>query len=134
MKLENNLYTVLEQKIEGWTACFTVKLNASSFIYQAHFPGEPITPGVCIVQMGEELVGILLAANGIKGNTEIEKIKNVKFLSVLTPQDTDHVIYEVKKAALTDDASQVKAQIIVTSGDELKAKISLVLRISDVEC
>ena len=134
MKLENNLYTVLDEKIDGWNACFTVKLNASSFIYQAHFPNEPITPGVCIVQMGEELIGKLLVANGIKGDVEIDKIKNVKFLSVLTPQNSDAVIYEMKKVSLSEDSRQVKAQVIVTSGDELKAKISLVLRISDVEC
>ncbi len=134
MKLENNLYTVLDEKIDGWNACFTVKLNAASFIYQAHFPNEPITPGVCIVQMGEELIGKLMVANGIKGDVEIDKIKNVKFLSVLTPQNSDAVIYEMKKVSLSEDSRQVKAQVIVTSGDELKAKISLVLRISDVEC
>ncbi len=134
MKLENNLYTVLDEKIDGWNACFTVKLNVASFIYQAHFPNEPITPGVCIVQMGEELIGKLLVANGIKGDVEIDKIKNVKFLSVLTPQNSDAVIYEMKKVSLSEDSRQVKAQVIVTSGDELKAKISLVLRISDVEC
>ncbi len=134
MKLENNLYTVLEEKIEGWNAAFTVKLIASSFIYQAHFPNDPITPGVCIIQMGEELIDRTLAANGIKRPTRIEKIKNVKFLSVLTPQNSGVVVYEIKKMDLSEDARQIKAQLIVTSEDEVKAKMSLVLRISDVEC
>lgn len=134
MKLESNLYTVLEEEIDGWNARFTIKLIGSSFIYQAHFPNEPITPGVCIIQMGVELTDKLLAANGINGHAEIEKIKNVKFLSVLTPQDAEIVVYEMKKVYLSEDARQVKTQIVVTFGGEVKAKISLVLGISDGEC
>lgn len=134
MNLENNLYSVLEEKVDGWNALFTVKLNTSSFIYQAHFPNEPITPGVCIIQMGEELMGRLLATNGIKNTAKIEKIKNVKFLSVLSPQDNDIVVYEMKKVDLSEDKRQIKAQISVISQDEVKAKMSIVLRISDVEC
>lgn len=48
MQLRNNLYTVTEKKVDGLTGYFELALTPSCFIYQAHFPGEPITPGVCM--------------------------------------------------------------------------------------
>ena len=36
---------------------YAVRLNPEHFIFRAHFPGMPITPGVCILQMCIELLG-----------------------------------------------------------------------------
>ena len=33
---------------------FNVILNPDHLIYKAHFPGQPVTPGVCILQMIQE--------------------------------------------------------------------------------
>ena len=55
-------------------------LNGECEVFQAHFPGQPITPGVCILQMVTELLedctGRQLA---------VTRVKNAKFLTVLTP-------------------------------------------------
>lgn len=101
---------------------FLLRLNPSSFIYQAHFPGEPITPGVCIVQMGGELVEEVL-----QRDLQIVKVKNVKFLSVLTPQEKQTVTYSINKLTETDDG-EIKVQLMVTIDEEVKAKLSLVLK------
>ena len=100
MQLRNNLYTVTEKKVDGLTGYFELALTPSCFIYQAHFPSEPITPGVCIVQMGTELLEDLLCEG-----------------------------LQMKKVEMSEDGSEVKAQMVVTSGDEEKAKISLVLSV-----
>ena len=128
MQLRNNLYTVTRKEVDGLTGQFTLALNPSCFIYQAHFPGEPITPGVCIVQMGQELLEDLLGeALQKKVELEIRKVKNVKFLSVISPTETTVIAYQMKKVEISEDGSEVKAQMVVASGDEAKAKISLVL-------
>lgn len=131
MQLRNNLYTVAEKEVEGQTGRFIVSLNPSCVIYQAHFPGQPITPGVCIVQMGVELLEELLGEYPRrKVNLEISKVKNVKFLSVISPLETPQVIYLLKKVEMSEDGSEVKAQLEVASNEEVKAKISLVLRMA----
>lgn len=130
MQLRNNLYTITEKNVDGLTGHFVLALNPSCFIYQAHFPGEPITPGVCIVQMGAELLEDLLGESlQKKVELEICKVKNVKFLSVITPKETTVITYRMKKVEMSEDGSEVKAQMVVTSGDEAKAKISLVLSV-----
>lgn len=131
MQLRNNLYTVTEKKVDGLMGHFVLALNPSCFIYQAHFPGEPITPGVCIVQMGKELLEDLLGeALRKKVKLEIVKIKNVKFLSVISPEETTVITYQMMKVEISEDGSEVKAQMVVVSGLEAKAKISLVLSVT----
>ena len=130
MRLRNNLYTVTEKMVDGLTGYFELALTPSCFIYQAHFPGEPITPGVCIVQIGKELLEDLLG-EGLqkKVKLEIYKVKNVKFLSVISPNESTVITYQMKKVEMSEDGSEVKVQMVVTSGDETKAKISLVLNV-----
>lgn len=130
MQLRNNLYTVTEKKVDGLTGYFELALTPSCFIYQAHFPSEPITPGVCIVQMGTELLEDLLG-EGLQKKVKLEicRVKNVKFLSVISPKGSTVITYLMKKVEMSKDGSEVKAQMVVTSGDEAKAKISLVLSV-----
>lgn len=131
MLLRNNLYTISQKEIEGLNGCFTIELNSSHFIYLAHFPEEPITPGVCIVQIGQELLELLLEESFLKKyRLEIKKVKNVKFLSVISPKNNTTIVYTMKKVEMSEDATEVKAQIEVSFKDEIKAKISLVLCVS----
>ena len=122
MQLKNNLYTILKIEGEMPLVSFLLRLNPSCFIYQAHFPGEPITPGVCIVQMGVELVEEVLQCK-----LSVVKAKNVKFLSVLKPQENQVVNYAINKLTEADNG-EAKVQMIVTVGEEAKAKLSLVLK------
>lgn len=131
MLLRNNLYTISQKEIDGLNGCFTIELNSSHFIYLAHFPEEPITPGVCIVQIGQELLELLLEESFLKKyRLEIKKVKNVKFLSVISPKNNTTIVYTMKKVEMSEDATKVKAQIEVSFKDEIKAKISLVLCVS----
>ena len=54
MKLKNQLFKIndIMPTADGMVCC--VRLLSDSIIYKAHFPGEPVTPGVCIMQMAKE--------------------------------------------------------------------------------
>ena len=53
MILLNDFFQIVESGVDPKSGqlIFKVRLNASHVIYKAHFPGMPITPGVCIIQM-----------------------------------------------------------------------------------
>lgn len=123
MQLKNNLYTIEGVENDGKTTCFHLRLNPSSVIYQAHFPNEPITPGVCIVQIAKELIEEVLQCR-----LDIAVVKNVKFLSVLSPNETTEVIFHIQKLTVSEDTSEVKSQVDVLTDKEMKAKVSLVCK------
>ena len=119
MKLTGSLYTVdSDCPIENGHE-FDLKLNPEHFIYKAHFPGEPITPGVCIMQIAVELFRIAL-------NTPVELtcVKNIKFLRIISPNDVTEVKYSLQK--ITREGTEAKVQVVVSAADEVYAKLSLV--------
>ena len=129
MQLKNNIYKIIGKEDKGGVVDYTIQLIPSCFIYLAHFPGEPITPGVCIVQIGKELIEELLAEQISKSQTlEIIKVKNVKFLSVISPNETKQLVYQVKRMDLSEDGTKVEAQVVVLSEHKTMAKISLVMQ------
>jgi len=78
--LKDHFFTIEEktQTPKEWE--YRISLDASHPIYQAHFPKNPVTPGVCIIQMIKEI-----ASDCCSKVFFIRIIKNVKFLSVLNP-------------------------------------------------
>ena len=82
MKFFDSLYSVTQsRKTEGGFE-FDISLFPEHFIYKAHFPGEPITPGVCIIQIATELFSLAMDAP-----MSLYSAKNVKFLKIVSPSD-----------------------------------------------
>ncbi len=126
MLLKNNLYTIVGREGDASASTFRLALRPECFIYKAHFPGQPITPGVCIVQTARELLEEMTGQP-----LRLVYVKNVKFLSVVSPADTTDLVYTMAKVAWSDDGQEVKVQATVTAGAEAKAKVSIVCRTHD---
>lgn len=123
MKLNDSLYSIVDNGSEGSSRHYTLRLNPEHFIYAAHFPGEPITPGVCIMQTGIELMEKTCGLS-----LELECARNVKFLKVISPAETPVVDYILDRFIVGQDS--VSCQISVSAEKTMYAKLSLVCRIS----
>jgi 3-hydroxyacyl-[acyl-carrier-protein] dehydratase len=121
MDLRDNLYTIVESVSAEGGATYTIKLDPEHFIYKAHFPGEPITPGVCIMQIAHELLQLLCGCK-----LEIDCVKNVKFLRIIVPAQEQKVDYIFQK--VTEEEMLVKCQVSVSIEGETYAKLSIVCR------
>jgi 3-hydroxyacyl-[acyl-carrier-protein] dehydratase len=119
MILKDNFFTIKNQDITDSKADFRIKLNADSFIYQAHFPQNPITPGVCLIQIVMELFGSL---KGEKFN--IKTLKNVKFTAPINPLEFSEVDFSLDFSE-NENSWQIKA--LVKENETVFAKISMVL-------
>lgn len=117
MILKNSLYTIEGQQQQEGTVSYDIRLYSDHFIYQAHFPGEPITPGVCVVQIAKELL-----EEHLQRPLAIKAVKNVKFLSVVSPIEHSQVRYTFRQIQDTPEA--VTAQVDVADGDTSMTAIS----------
>ncbi len=118
MTLLNNLYDLVSADTGASESRFEVRLREDSPIYKAHFPGMPITPGVCIVQMVKEL---LETAVGRK--LKIGTLKNAKFLTALTPESPYVSVY-ISKISIVGATVSARAQIC-SDAATVYAKISM---------
>lgn len=119
MILKNNLYKILSSDIEEKS--YRLELIPDSMIYNAHFPEQPITPGVCIIQIASELLNEFIGTP-----IELSAISNAKFLAVISPDETKCVTYTFKKIATDETTGEIKVSAIVTDGDKVFTKLSLV--------
>ena len=117
MKLMSSLYTIQSRQAQGTAISFDLLLHADNPIYQAHFPGEPITPGVCVIQIAKELLEIVYDRPLV-----VRAIKNVKFLAVISPVTNPQIRYTIDGLQETTDG--VKAVVVVTADDRVMTHIS----------
>ena len=118
MKLQDNLYTIVSQQEEEGLATFQLRIRPEWPIYQAHFPGHPITPGVCIVQMVQELLGLAL-----NRDVTLRKAKNVKYLAIISPEEVSELTVSFTKIEAQEDGSlTVQAQVL--AGETIYTKLS----------
>ena len=114
MKLLNDYFTIAG----GDADTFQLRLNPDHVIYQAHFPGNPITPGVCIVQMIGELLGERLGRR-----FTVSKIVNLKFVSTISPVETPLVDLHFDAMEYAGNECRVKGMITADGG--VKTKFSI---------
>ncbi|MCX6267246.1 MAG: 3-hydroxyacyl-ACP dehydratase [Bacteroidetes bacterium] len=77
---EIQLFTANNPESEQQNYQAVVLLNASHTIFKGHFPGNPVVPGVCQIQMVKELV-----EKAVVHRLNLISSDNVKFLSMITP-------------------------------------------------
>ncbi|MDR2139756.1 MAG: glycosyltransferase [Tannerella sp.] len=121
MILKDHFYTIASQTATatGWKC--GVLLNASHPIFQAHFPGHPVTPGVCIVQLAKEIVSVYYAKSFF-----LCGLRNVKFLRIIDPSERQEFFVHLP-AGRTDKQGQFIIPVSIESTTAVFASLTLVL-------
>lgn len=117
----NNLYNIVSSTEESSAAArFKISLIPESEVFRAHFPGEPIMPGACILQVALELYN-----RWKQCEAEISKVTNLKFLSVISPDKVTklNVSIEIKK----QEEGQTSIKVDFYDADTEYTKMSLQL-------
>ncbi len=117
MKLLNEMFSI----VGGDADNVQIRLHADHPIYKAHFPGNPITPGVCIVQIISEILG-----ERLHRSFALDEIVNLKFTSTLSPADDPLVEITFTLVEETEGGCKAKGHIMV-AGD-IKTKFSVILK------
>lgn len=110
--LVTNYYTIISrQKIEGGEQ-FLVSLNADCEVYKGHFPGEPISPGVCNLQMIKECAELVAERELL-----LNFVQQCRLTTLITP--LQHPQVEVKIYLLEKLENGIKLRGTIGRGDEI---------------
>lgn len=89
--LLNNLYTIESLNENDKTIQASALLRAEHAIFKGHFPGQPILPGVCMLEMIAEIAGYHL-----KQRFRITEAPLIKFLNMIDPRKDPMIQFEIK--------------------------------------
>lgn len=98
--LLNGLYTIKQILQEGSNnkLSILIHLNPSHEIFKGHFPGNPILPGVCIIQILKE---ILMHQSGNK--LILSNASSIKYLSLINPDVNSIISVDVELNEMEND-------------------------------
>jgi 3-hydroxyacyl-[acyl-carrier-protein] dehydratase len=111
-------FDIIDERQEGNRLIVNIRLNSDHVIYKAHFPGQPVTPGVCIIAMAQDIL-----EHHYGHSLRMLQAKNVKFLKILSPVDTPSVVYTMTIEKKEDGHLKVISEI--SHEDSLFAKLSI---------
>ncbi len=106
MILTGDFCTVSDLQTEAgrWTA--QLHWNADHAIFGGHFPGQPVVPGVCMIQMVQE---VMEAALGKR--VQLVSSGSIKFLHFIDPRMHTQTGLEIKRVAEEAGVYTIGAQI-----------------------
>ncbi|MCW5907909.1 MAG: hypothetical protein KIS94_08625 [Chitinophagales bacterium] len=105
--LLGNFYTIIETSSgdNGYRA--RVQLNAAHPIFEGHFPANPVVPGVCQIQMVEEM---LTQLSGKK--MQLKTTGYVKFLHTVNPATNNVVEMDIVVSGNGNETTEVNATYV----------------------
>lgn len=89
--LKDNLYHIEQIQKEEQEVVAQIQLNANHDIFNGHFPGVPVLPGVTMMQMVKEILEEAFAKNLL-----IKRAGQLKFLQMINPQDISQLTFNIK--------------------------------------
>ena len=116
----NNFFTVIKHEPGQGSLQALIKINTEHAILKGHFPGQPVVPGLCMMQIVKELMEM-----GANKKLRLNEADNMKFLSVLDPDR--HSLIDVA-VSFSEQADALVINASMFSGDIVFFKLKAVLK------
>jgi 3-hydroxyacyl-[acyl-carrier-protein] dehydratase len=107
--LINDFFKIRKREKEGETISYQLKIDKNHAIFEGHFPGQPVVPGVCLTQIIKELI-----EQETNVQLQLTKGSNLKFMAVVDPQKNDELTYQLQ---FNQSEDQINASASAMMGD-----------------
>lgn len=116
MKLINDFFFIEKtRRGDGAIECM-VRLNPEHYIYKAHFPGTPVTPGVCIIQMATEIL-----EDEYGKSLSLSEVAKARFKQVIVPIAKPVFSFKI----VDKNERNLNVRVDIESSDIIFAQLSL---------
>ncbi|WP_223557679.1 3-hydroxyacyl-ACP dehydratase [Chryseobacterium lathyri] len=105
------------EKAENGSFTAYIHLNKDHDIFKGHFPGNPVTPGVCMMQIVKELTEKFTGSKLF-----LKTASNVKFMAIINPFETPDLKLQMD---ITENEEDVKVKNATSFGETIALKMSV---------
>lgn len=114
--LIENLYTIHSFTNQDGVVTATITINAAHNIFEGHFPGQPVLPGVCQLQIVKEML-----ERAVDKKLFLSEAGNCKFLNMVDPTKTAELTIRI---AYNQVDSAISSDSVIKSGETTFSKIN----------
>lgn len=102
--LENTFYTLQTFGFENNKVSCHIFLNKEHDIFKGHFPDNPVTPGVCMLQIIKEMT-----EKATQQKLFMHQCSNVKFMALINPETHPELVLDIAITESEDHGYKVKS-------------------------
>src|SRR5258705_13864017 len=84
--LQGDFFDIHKLKTAGFDIKADLVINAGHKIFEGHFAGHPVVPGVCMMQMVKEILEQVF-----KKKTNLASAADMKFLAIINPEENTNI-------------------------------------------
>lgn len=115
--LLNDFFTINGLQVSGTDVTATIIIDPAHKIFEGHFPGQPVVPGVCQMQILKEIMEMVT-----EKKLDVVKAYDMKFLAVIDPSKNDQVSVSIKYAEDPSGGLQVTGNLFKDELQHFKFK------------
>lgn len=105
------------EKAENGSYIANISLNKNHDIFKGHFPGNPVTPGVCMMQIVKELTEEFTGKKLF-----LKSASNVKFMAIINPFETPDLTLQLD---INEGEEEIKVKNTTSFGETIALKMSV---------
>lgn len=114
--LLKDFYKINNLTVAENLATANITINKNHEVFKGHFPGNPVTPGVCMMQIIKELTEQI-----VDKKLFMESSNNVKFMAIINPEKTPDLVLELD---ITETETGYKVKNNTTFDDTVALKLT----------
>lgn len=98
-----------------------IRIDPEHAIFKGHFPGKPVMPGVCMIQIIKELT-----ERALDKELFLSVASNVKFMAIINPETDPELVLDL---AISGEGDFIKIRNTTSFGDTVALKLSATFKI-----
>jgi 3-hydroxyacyl-[acyl-carrier-protein] dehydratase len=104
--VNNDLFSIEEINHEDGVIKATLGINADSEILKGHFPGHPVVPGACMLQITKDVLEVVLTTL-----LQLKKADQLKFMTMIDPEVMPRVELDITYKQPEENSITVTAKL-----------------------
>lgn len=104
--LKNKLYSVIDIKHADDAIHAAIRLDEKHPVFKGHFPGQPVVPGVCEMQIVKEIL-----TSVVQRKLQMLYADDIKFLQMIDPNLNNMLNVEIHYSIQEENKIELHANI-----------------------
>jgi 3-hydroxyacyl-[acyl-carrier-protein] dehydratase len=111
----NDFFTYEIKQQDQDTIVAKVTIDANHSLYKGHFPDQPVTPGVVLIEILRQII-----SGCLNSNMMLTGAKEIKYLTPVLPTETTIIEYQINYSK-SEGAYSVNC--VISQGEKIFTKI-----------
>lgn len=108
MELTTDIFRIIKTELGDGKIIAKINISPQSEIFKGHFPGQPVVPGACILQLVKDVLG-----DAVQKPLQLIKAEQLKFISMLVPGNEQELTMDIYYKILENGNYKTTAKLAV---------------------